>query len=104
MRFCGACGAPLHLSDSLGATQAMDEELRHATVLFADLVGFTTYAEGRAADEVGEVVAVVLPKLVDVLRRFGGSAEKYLGDAVLSTFGLRRVDPSAARSAVRAGL
>jgi class 3 adenylate cyclase/tetratricopeptide (TPR) repeat protein len=103
MRFCGACGAPLDPADSVGS-ESLDEELRHATVLFADLVGFTTFSEGRTADEVGDVVAGVLPRLFQVLRRFGGTAEKYLGDAVLSTFGLRHPDPHAGRSAVRAAL
>jgi class 3 adenylate cyclase/tetratricopeptide (TPR) repeat protein len=79
-------------------------ERRVVTVLFADLVGFTTFSEARSADEVGAVVASVLPRLSDVLRRYGGTAEKYLGDAVLSTFGLRHPDPHAGRSAVRAAL
>jgi class 3 adenylate cyclase len=104
MRFCGACGAALDPTDSVGAAGALDEELRHATVLFADLVGFTTFSEKRSADEVGDVVAAVLPRLFEVLRRYGGTAEKYLGDAVLSTFGLRHPDPHAGRSAVRAAL
>ena len=104
LRFCGRCGAALDPTDSVGAAGALDDELRHATVLFADLVGFTTFSERRSADEVGDVVAAVLPRLSDVLRRYGGTAEKYLGDAVLSTFGLRHPDPHAGRSAVRAAL
>jgi class 3 adenylate cyclase/tetratricopeptide (TPR) repeat protein len=104
MRFCGTCGAALDPTDSVGAADALDEELRHATVLFADLVGFTTFSEARTADEVGDVVAAVIPRLSEVLRRYGGTAEKYLGDAVLSTFGLRHPDPHAGRSAVRAAL
>lgn len=102
MRFCGACGA--ELPRGAEQTAAAENELRQATVLFADLVGFTTFSEGRTADEVGAVVADVLPRLVAVLRRFGGTTEKYLGDAVLSTFGLREADPRAGRSAVRAAL
>lgn len=102
MRFCGACGAELAAQDL--DTPSADEELRHATVLFADLVGFTSFSEGRSADEVGVLVADVLPRLVAVLRKHGGTTEKYLGDAVLSTFGLRRADPRAGRSAVRAAL
>jgi class 3 adenylate cyclase/tetratricopeptide (TPR) repeat protein len=104
MRFCGACGAPLDARDVATSDDGLDEELRHVTVLFADLVGFTTFSEARTADEVGSVVAAVLPRLFTVLRRSGGTAEKYLGDAVLSTFGLRQPDPHAGRSAVRAAL
>ncbi len=74
------------------------------TVLFADLADFTTFAEDRSADDVGRVVGDLLQLLGRVVEDHGGSVDKFLGDAVMATFGLPRPDPQASRNAVRAGL
>ncbi|TAK13565.1 MAG: hypothetical protein EPO32_04980 [Anaerolineae bacterium] len=114
MKFCGACGAGL--ADSLpntpliqtyvahNVTTAPGGELRYVTVLFADLVGFTSFAEDRPPDEVSRVVGDLLQQLGKDIEQFNGGVYQFLGDGVIGTFGLPRPDPSAARNAVRAGL
>jgi class 3 adenylate cyclase len=79
-------------------------ELRFVTVIFADLAGFTAFAEERAPDEVAKIVGDLLQRLGQVVEHYGGGVDKFLGDAVVATFGLPRPDPNAARNAVRAGL
>lgn len=74
------------------------------TVLFADLAGFTAFAEDRSPDEVAAVVGDLLQRLGAVVARHNGAVDKFLGDAVVATFGLPKPDPNAARNAVRAGL
>lgn len=116
MKFCGSCGASLAPSnhDTLTPDQTSAEseawhtnpggELRFVTVLFADLAGSTAFAEDRAADEVARIVGDLLQRLGQVVEAHGGAVDKFLGDAVMATFGLPRPDPNAARHAVRAGL
>ena len=110
LKFCGACGAPMP-----GETGALVEvvpetasqpggELRYVTVVFADLAGFTAFAEDQAPDEVAKIVGDLLQRLGKVVEDYGGGVDKFLGDAVVATFGLPRPDPNAARNAVRAGL
>jgi class 3 adenylate cyclase/tetratricopeptide (TPR) repeat protein len=114
LKFCGACGASM-LDE--GAAEAEPKpspiavavskpggELRFVTVLFADLAGFTTFAEDRAPDEVARIVGDLLQRLGKVVEDFSGAVDKFLGDAVVATFGLPKPDPNAARNAVRAGL
>lgn len=118
LKFCGACSAPMAPDRLPGpppgerpaAPQPREThyapggELRFVTVLFADLAGFTAFAEDRPPDEVAKIVGDLLQSLGRVVERHGGAVDKFLGDAVVATFGLPRPDPSAARNAVRAGL
>ena len=108
LKFCGACGRPLGAtSAALEPPAGMSEpggELRYMTVVFADLAGFTSFAEDRSPDEVAEIVGELLQRLAKVVEEHNGGVDKYLGDAVVATFGLPKPDPNAARNAVRAGL
>ena len=123
MKFCGACGSPLGeesapaaplpadaapvpRSESSGDTHPPDPggELRFVTVLFADLADFTAFAEDLPPDEVAHLVGDLLQRLGKVVEQFGGGVDKFLGDALLATFGMPNPDPNAARNAVRAGL
>jgi len=79
-------------------------ELRYMTVVFADLAGFTSFAEDRSPDEVAQIVGELLQRLARVVEENNGGVDKYLGDAVVATFGLPKPDPNATRNAVRAGL
>jgi len=107
LRFCGHCGASLE-SDGTSAPaspeqNAVEGELRYATVLFADIKGFTSFSEDRPPDLVAEVVGNLLEQLGDAIRQEGGSVDKYIGDAVMATFGLIEPNPHAARTAVKSG-
>ena len=66
MKFCGECGVPLGgETDPLPAPTAAEAERRLVSVLFADLVGFTTLSESRDAEEVREL----LSRYFDTARR-----------------------------------
>src|SRR6476646_7435608 len=97
-RFCLACGAPL------GAAEVRREERKIVTVLFADLVGFTSRAEQLDPEDVRAVLAPYWERLRSELERYGGTVEKFIGDAVMALFGApvsREDDPE---RAVRAAL
>jgi class 3 adenylate cyclase/tetratricopeptide (TPR) repeat protein len=98
-RFCLACGA--QLAD--GATPR-GEERKVVSVLFADLVGFTATSD-RADPE--DVLATLRPYhalLRSEIERYGGTVEKFIGDAVMAVFGAPIAHEDDAERAVRAGL
>src|SRR4029077_19542940 len=111
-KFCGDCGAPLGAA-AAGApaaapvaapAEARVAERRLASVLFADLVGFTTLSESRDA----EAVRQILSRYFDTCRRlievYGGTVEKFIGDAVMAVWGTPTATEDDAERAVRAAL
>ena len=95
-RFCSSCGY------AITATQA--EERRITTVLFADLVGFTTLAEHRDPETIKRLIDSCFQLLVDDITSFGGRVDKILGDGILALFGAPVAHEDDAERAVRAGL
>ncbi|OGN86148.1 MAG: hypothetical protein A2X23_00130 [Chloroflexi bacterium GWC2_73_18] len=74
------------------------------SVLFADLVGFTPFAEERDAEEVRETLSRYFEIARDVVERYGGTIEKFIGDAVMALWGAPAAREDDAERAVRAGL
>jgi class 3 adenylate cyclase/tetratricopeptide (TPR) repeat protein len=97
-RFCFACGAAL--ADS-GVAR---EERKVVTVLFADLVGFTTRAEQLDPEDVRAMLSPYYARLRMELERFGGTVEKFIGDAVMALFGAPVAHEDDSYRAVRAAL
>ncbi len=114
MRFCGECAAPLVIGAGPppGAVRpgpaqapiAPVAERRLVTVLFADLVGFTTLAEGLDAEETRELLSRYFDLSRDIIARYGGTVEKFIGDAVMAVWGAPTAHEDDAERAVRAGL
>ena len=74
------------------------------SVLFADLVGFTTLSEHRDPEEVRELLSSYFDRCRTLIERYGGTVEKFIGDAVMAVWGTpvaREDDPE---RAVRAAL
>jgi adenylate cyclase len=79
--------------------------VRDASVLFADLEGFTAFSEGAGPDEVGELVNTYLERMLPlVAREHGGEVDKLIGDAIMVTFNSRGDQPDHALRAARAAL
>lgn len=74
------------------------------TVLFADIVGFTSLAELRDPEQVKRLIDSVFERLVEVVEAHGGVVDKVLGDAILALFGAPVAHEDDADRAVRAGL
>src|SRR5436305_11213077 len=79
-------------------------ERRVVTVLFADLVGFTSLSERLDAEDVSLVQDAYFDAVRETIERHGGQLEKFVGDAVMAVFGAPRVRDDDAERAVRAGL
>ena len=79
-------------------------ERRLVSVLFADLVGFTTLAEGRDPEETRELLTRYFDIAREVIERHGGTVEKFIGDAVMAVWGAPTAHEDDAERAVRAAL
>lgn len=78
--------------------------MRQVSVLFADLESFTTLAEGRDAEDVRELLSAYFDATRTVVERYGGTVEKFIGDAVTAVWGSRVARDDDTERAVRAAL
>jgi class 3 adenylate cyclase/tetratricopeptide (TPR) repeat protein len=106
-RFCMQCGAALQ--ESGAAAPGLDvapsvSERRLVSVLFADLVGFTTLSEHRDPEEVRELLSRYFDRCRALISRYGGTVEKFIGDAVMAVWGTPVAREDDAERAVRAAL
>jgi class 3 adenylate cyclase/tetratricopeptide (TPR) repeat protein len=99
-RFCPFCGA----DTAAPRATATREERKVVTVLFVDLVGFTARAEQLDPEDVRAVLAPYHAHMRRELERFGGTVEKFIGDAVMALFGAPVAHEDDAERAVRAAL
>jgi class 3 adenylate cyclase/tetratricopeptide (TPR) repeat protein len=98
-RFCDSCGAAL----TAEPTPAR-EERKVVSVLFADIVGFTTRAEQMDPEDVRAVLEPYQTRLRRELEQRGGTVEKFIGDAVMALFGAPTAHEDDPERAVRAAL
>jgi class 3 adenylate cyclase/tetratricopeptide (TPR) repeat protein len=98
-RFCSSCGAPLGEGAAPGA-----EERKVVSVLFVDLVGFTARSDRADPEDVRSRLRVYHELLKREIERFGGTVEKFIGDAVMAVFGAPVAHEDDAERAVRASL
>jgi len=97
-RFCLACGA------SLADTAEPAEERKIVSVLFVDLVGFTNRSDRADPEDVRAILRPYHARMKEEIERFGGTIEKFVGDAVMAVFGAPAAHEDDAERAVRAAL
>jgi predicted ATPase/class 3 adenylate cyclase len=98
-KFCLACGAPL-----AAPAVVRREERKRVSVLFCDLVGFTSRAERLDVEDVRGLLAPYYARLRADLEQFAGTVEKFIGDAVMALFGAPVAHEDDPERAVRAAL
>ena len=123
-RFCGECGSALPQAGAPSAAggptpgtpfptsgvvpspvaPGATSERRLVSILFADLVGFTPFAEERDSEEVRETLTRYFELATGVITRYGGVVEKFIGDAVMAVWGTPTAREDDAERAVRAAL
>jgi len=116
-KFCDECGLALATAppagNAGGAGQAAappvpaepeSAELRLVSVLFVDLVGFTALSETREAEDVRELLGRYFDSARTIVERYGGTIEKFIGDAVMAVWGVPVAREDDAERAVRAAL
>ena len=82
----------------------MSEERKVVTILFCDLVGFTAASETADPEEVKNRLFPYHRMLSRELERYGGTVEKFIGDAVMAVFGAPTAHEDDPERAVRSGL
>jgi class 3 adenylate cyclase len=97
-RRCSACGEPLR-----GAPEAR-EERKVVSVLFVDLVGFTSRSDRADPEDVRDLLQEYHRRVEEEIERFGGTVEKFIGDASMAVFGAPAAHTDDPERAVRAGL
>ncbi len=109
-RYCGNCGAALGTDPKApplppeAPLEHEPHERRFVTVLFADLVGFTQFSEALDHEVVRETLTSYYDRSREIIERFGGSVQKFIGDAVMAVWGATVAREDDAERAVRAGL
>jgi adenylate cyclase len=79
-------------------------EVREVSVLFADIVGFTSMSEKMSPSAVALLLNDYLSRMTDVIFRYEGTLDKYIGDAIMAVFGAPLDMPDHAARAIRSGL
>jgi class 3 adenylate cyclase len=102
--FCSACGTALGQDVRRGAGTDDRQERRVVTVLFADLAGSTALGRKLDPEEVRDLQGDLFELLHSEVERFGGTTEKFVGDAILAVFGIPQTHEDDPERAVRAAL
>jgi len=92
------------ISDHSATGDMKSAKTRVVTILFADLVGFTTWSEKMAADQLSEMLTEFFTLSSDAVFSCGGTIDKFIGDAVMAFFGAPLDQPDHAERAVAAAL
>jgi class 3 adenylate cyclase/tetratricopeptide (TPR) repeat protein len=80
----------------------IDGERKHVTVLFSDLSGYTTLSEKLDPEEVKEITSRIFGEIAQVIEKYQGFVEKYVGDAVMAIFGVPKAHEDDPLRAIRA--
>ena len=81
-----------------------EQQRKQATVLFADVVGFTTLSETKDAEEVTELINALWARLDGLVTTYGGRIDKHIGDAVMALWGVDSAREDDPERAIRAAL
>ena len=110
-KFCSTCGSRQDgtatstvAAPPRTATSQPAAERRITSVLFGDLVGFTTMSETRDQEESRELLSRFFDNCRQIVGRYGGTIEKFIGDAVMAVWGVPTAHEDDAERSVRAGL
>ncbi len=104
--FCGECGGSLAVPHEPTRPEpaSAQAERRLVSILFADLVGFTGFSEHQDPEETRELLSRYFDSARQVIDRYGGTVEKFIGDAVMALWGAPVAREDDAERAVRAAL
>ncbi|MGZ6142004.1 MAG: adenylate/guanylate cyclase domain-containing protein, partial [Myxococcales bacterium] len=87
-----------------GREARLGGEKLEITTLFSDIAGFTTLSESLAPDELVKELGEYFERMSETVREFGGTVDKYIGDAIMAFWGAPRPLQDHALSACRAAL
>ena len=88
-KFCNECG---HLLDDIPSSRSTNlskkSERKHVTIMFSDLSGYTAMNERLDPEDVQGIMSHVFGKITEIIRRYDGFIERFIGDSVMAVFGV----------------
>ncbi|UCF57596.1 MAG: AAA family ATPase [Deltaproteobacteria bacterium] len=88
-KFCRECGQRLkELAETQKKAPETEGERKYVTVLFSDLSGYTAMSERLDPEEVKEIMSRIFGEIAQVVTKYEGFIEKFIGDAVVALFGV----------------
>src|SRR5215218_4722245 len=93
-----------YAADNRSVTEPTPEARKIVSVLFCDIAGSTELGEALDSEALRRLMSQYFEEMKGVLERHGGTAEKFIGDAVMGVFGIPRLHEDDALRAVRAAV
>ncbi|MGB7306381.1 MAG: adenylate/guanylate cyclase domain-containing protein [Burkholderiaceae bacterium] len=103
-RFCNGCGQPLDDGQRAAPEAGQLAERKQVSVLFSDLTGFTALTEKLDPEETRQIIGRVFEMASDIVGRYEGRIEKFVGDAIMAIFGVPLAHEDDPQRAIRAAL
>jgi class 3 adenylate cyclase len=102
-KFCGECGQGLEeVTEVDEKAPGVEGERKHVTVLFSDLSGYTAMSEKLDPEELKETMSRIFGEIAQVVTKYEGFIEKFVGDAVMAIFGVPKAHEDDPIRAIRA--
>ncbi|MBW1799396.1 MAG: AAA family ATPase [Deltaproteobacteria bacterium] len=104
-KFCGECGQKVaEKAEAEKTFQEAEAERKHVTVLFSDLAGYTAMNERLDPEEVKEIMGRIFGEIAQVVAKYEGFIEKFVGDAVMAIFGVPKTHEDDPVRAIKAAM
>ena len=104
-RFCNGCGCHLlEAVDAIKAYPSTESERKHVTIMFSDLSGYTAMTERLDPEEVKEIMSRIFGEITQIIKRYDGFIERFIGDAVMAVFGIPKAHEDDPVRAIRAAV
>ncbi|MBT8350463.1 MAG: zinc ribbon domain-containing protein, partial [Deltaproteobacteria bacterium] len=88
-KFCGECGHQLIKKKSIRKqSPPLESERKNVTVLFSDMSGYTAITERLDPEEVKDLMSRIFGEIAQVITKYEGFIERFIGDAVMAIFGV----------------
>ena len=103
-KFCNQCGQKMKELEAKEISMPESEgERKHVTVLLSDLSGYTAMSEKLDPEELKEIMSGIFGEVAQVIAKYDGFIEKYVGDAAMALFGVPKAHEDDAIRAIKAG-
>ena len=101
-QFCGECGKSLAPAGKELTTSEPEGERKYVTAMFSDLSGYTAISERLDPEELKQIMSRIFGEIAQVVTKYEGFIEKFVGDAVIAFFGVPKAHEDDPVRAVRA--
>ena len=104
-KFCNECAYDLiKVKGDKQDSSLIEIERKHVTIMFSDLSGYTAMTEKLDPEEVREIMSRVFAEITQIIKKYDGFIERFIGDAVMAVFGIPRAHEDDPVRAIRAAM